>query len=70
VVIATARTLKDENIENRLKDKAPPLLRAAVASITLLSGADSTEDEEEGDELKVFLTSAARVERVYVGDEK
>jgi hypothetical protein len=54
VVIATAGTFKDENIENKLKDRAPPSLRAAVASITLLSRADSTEDEEEGDELEIF----------------
>jgi len=49
VVMATARTPKDENIENRLKDRAPPSPRAAVASITLLSGTDS-EEEEEGEE--------------------
>jgi hypothetical protein len=70
VVMATAGTPEDENIENRPKDRAPPSPRAAVASITLLSGADSTEDEEEDDELEIFQTSAARVERAHAGDEK
>jgi hypothetical protein len=68
--MATAGTPEDENIENRPKDRAPPSPRAAVASITLLSGADSTEDEEEDDELEIFQTSAARVERAHAGDEK
>jgi hypothetical protein len=47
VVIATARTLEDENIKNCLK----PSLGASVASITLVSSVDSDSDEEE---IKVF----------------
>jgi hypothetical protein len=43
VVIATARTLEDENIKNCLK----PSSRASVASITLVSNVDSNSDEEE-----------------------
>ena len=38
MVMATARTPKDENVENRLKSKAQPSLGVGVASITLLSG--------------------------------
>jgi hypothetical protein len=50
-VMATARTPKDENIENRPK----PSSGAGVASITLVSSIDS-EDEEE---IEVFQTAAA-----------
>jgi hypothetical protein len=46
VVIATTRTLKDENIKNRLK----PFLGASVASITLLCNKGSKDKEE----IKVF----------------
>jgi hypothetical protein len=62
VVIATARTPKDENIENRLK----PSSGASVASITLLSKADSKDKEE----IKVFETAAAQVERTRTKDKK
>jgi hypothetical protein len=48
--MAIARTLEDENIENRPKPKPQPSLEAGIASITLLSRDDS-EDEEE---LEVF----------------
>ena len=47
----TTKTLEDKNIENRLKDKTLLQLKATVASITLLSKADSKEEEEE---LKVY----------------
>jgi len=46
IVIITTRTLKDENVENRLK----PSLGASVASITLVSCIDSKDKEE----IKVF----------------
>ena len=49
--MSTAKTPKDKNIKNRLKDRTLLQPRAAVASITLLSGANSKEEEEE---LKVY----------------
>jgi hypothetical protein len=42
IVIATARTPKDENVENCLK----PSLGAGVASITLVNCIDSKDKEE------------------------
>ena len=42
VVIATTRTLKDENVKNCLK----PSLKAGIASITLVSSIDSKDKEE------------------------
>jgi hypothetical protein len=51
IVIATIRTLKDENIKNCPK----PFLRASVASITLVSSMDSKDEEE----IKVFQTAVA-----------
>jgi hypothetical protein len=62
IVIATARTLKDENVENRPK----PSSRASVANITLVSCIDS-EDKEE---IKVFQTTAAQIERNCTKDKK
>ena len=47
----TTKTLKDKNIENRLKDKTLLQLRAVIANIILLNKADSKEEEEE---LKVY----------------
>ena len=49
--MSTTKTLKDKNIKNKLKDKTLLQLRAAVASIILLSKADSKEEEKE---LKVY----------------
>jgi hypothetical protein len=46
IVIATTRTLKDKNVENRLK----PSLGASMASITLVSYIDSKDKKE----IKVF----------------
>jgi hypothetical protein len=51
VVIATVRTLKDENIKNCPK----PFLEASVASITLVSSINSKDKEE----IEVFQTAAA-----------
>ena len=51
--MSIARTLKDKNIKNKLKDKTLLQLRATVASIILLSRANSKEEEEE-EELKVY----------------
>jgi hypothetical protein len=51
IVIATTRTLKDENIKNYPK----PFLRAGVASITLISSMDSKDKEE----IEVFQTTTA-----------
>ena len=65
--MSTAGTPEDENIENRPKDGTPLQPGAAVASITLLSGADSEEEEEE---LKVYQTSAVRVEDTRTKDTK
>ena len=65
MVLAIAGTPKDENVENRPK-KPQPLSEAGIASITLLSGDDS-EDEEE---LEVFETSVARVEQTRMEDRK
>ena len=55
MVIATARTLKDENIENRLKSKLLQALEVGIARITLLNRLDSEDEEElEGKELEVY----------------
>ena len=55
VVLATAGTPKDENIENRLKSGPQQTLEVEVASITLLNGVDSKDKEElEGKELEVY----------------
>jgi len=62
IVIVTARTPKDENVKNRLK----PSLRASVASITLVSCIDSKDKEE----IKVFQTIAAQIERTRVKNKK
>ena len=50
-MMATARTLKNENVENCPK----PSLRAGMASITLVSSIDSKDEEE----IEVFQTAAA-----------
>jgi hypothetical protein len=66
VVITTARSIEDKNIENRLKAGSIPA--AGVASITLLSSAGS-EDEEDLEESSnnegsvVFQASVAYIER-------
>jgi len=54
--LATAGTLKDKNIENRLKSGLQQTLEVEVASITLLNGVDSEDEEEEleGKELEVY----------------
>ena len=62
IVIVTTRTLKDENVENRLK----PSLGASVASITLVSCIDSKDKEE----IKVFQTVAAQIEQTRAEDKK
>jgi hypothetical protein len=64
VVMATAGTPEDENIENRSKTqtKDRTMLSAGIGTITLLRGADS-EDEEELEEPETFWASAARVEK-------
>ena len=62
-MLATAGTPEDENIENRPK----PSLRAGVASITLVSSLDNDSDEEE---IEVFQTAAAQVERTRTEDKK
>ena len=55
VVLATARTLKDENIKNRLKSSLQQILEVEVASITLLNRVDSKDEEElEDKELEVY----------------
>jgi len=56
VVLATARTPKDENIENRPRSSPQQTLEAEVASITLLNRANSEDEEEEleGKELEVY----------------
>jgi hypothetical protein len=51
IVIATTRTLKNENIKNCLK----PFLRASVASITLVNSIDSKDEKE----IEVFQTAVA-----------
>ena len=62
--MATAGTPEDENIENRPKSGPQQTLEAEVASITLLNGVDSEDEEElEDKELEVYRTLAARVER-------
>jgi len=62
--LATAGTPKDENIENRPKSGPQQTLEVEVASITLLNGVDSDEEEElEGRELEVYRTLAVRVGR-------
>ena len=67
VVLATAGTPEDENIENRPKDRTQPQPGAAVASITLLQG-DGDEDEEEVP--RAFQALAAQVERTRTEDRK
>jgi len=54
--LATAGTPEDENIENRPKSGPQQTLEAEVASITLLNGVDSEDEEEElgGRELEVY----------------
>jgi len=53
--LATAGTPKDENIENRPKSSLQQTLEVEVASITLLNGVDSKDEEElEGKELEVY----------------
>jgi len=54
--LATAGTPEDENIENRPKSSPQQTLEAEVASITLLNGVDSEDEEEEleGKELEVY----------------
>jgi hypothetical protein len=59
--MATAGTLKDENIENCPK----PSLGAGVASITLVS--INSEDKEE---IEVFQTAAAQIEQTCTEDKK
>jgi len=55
VVLATAGTPKDENIENRPRSGPQQILEVEVASITLLNGVDSKDKEElEGKELEVY----------------
>jgi len=46
IIIVTAKTLKDKNVENHLK----PSLGASIASITLVSCIDSKDKKE----IKVF----------------
>jgi hypothetical protein len=60
--MATVGTFEDENIENRPK----PSLGAGVASITLLCNEGSKDEEE----IKVFQTVAAQVERTRTEDKK
>jgi hypothetical protein len=60
--MVTVRTLKDENVKNRLK----PSLGASVASITLVSCIDSKDKEE----IKVFQTVAAQIEQTHAEDKK
>jgi hypothetical protein len=62
IVIATARTLKDENVKNRPK----PSSGASVASITLVSCIDSKDKKE----IKVFQTVTAQIEQTYTEDKK
>ena len=76
VVMATARTPEDENIENRpksqsqnqLKDRTMP--SAGVGSITLLQGMDSEDEEDLEGEPEVFQASAARIEKPQKKDDK
>jgi hypothetical protein len=70
VVMATAGTPEDENVESRPKtqrneETVPP---AGIGSITLLQGVDS-EDEEELEEPETFQASAARIERPQKADK-
>jgi hypothetical protein len=72
VVMATAETLEDENIENRPKTQnqsndrmMPP---AGIGSITLLQGTESEDEDEE--EIETFRASAARIDRPQKTDEK
>ena len=67
MVMATAGTPEDENIENRPKSQSQSQLKdrtmpsAGIGSITLLQSMDS-EDEELG-EPETFQASAAWIER-------
>jgi hypothetical protein len=56
VVIATARTPKDENVENQPENTPQPSpTQAGIASITLLNRIDSENEEElESRQFKVF----------------
>ena len=70
VVMATAGTPEDENIENRPKSQSQSQLKdrtmpsAGIGSITLLQSMDSEDEEElEEGELETFQTSAAWIER-------
>ena len=75
MVMATAGTLEDENIENRPKSQSQSQTKdrtmpsAGIGSITLLQSMDS-EDEEELEEPEVSLASAARIEKPQKTDEK
>ena len=68
--MATARTLEDKNIKNKLKEKALLQLGAVVASITLLQEADSNKDEDEEELLKAFQVLAAQIEQTRIKDKK
>jgi hypothetical protein len=63
VVIATAGTLEDENIENRPKTqnqtKDPTMPLAGIGSITLLQSMDSKDEEE----IETFQTLAAWIKK-------
>jgi hypothetical protein len=60
--MTTAGTPKDKNVENRPK----PSSGASMASITLVSCIDSKDKEE----IKLFQTVAAQIERTRAEDKK